>query len=182
MWADLNGCFSLSNSCPLKLASTEDGQCIGQKANWLVQLYLIWMQYKMLLDFSLSQHQYYPKDKSNPEYISLRPQASPNRCFSQFKQESLPKLCFSSNNKVLSRFVCQTRLHGEAKFVDLSTFFQISTIFWALLPLISAQDRYILPFYPGNYGIIGLSEKPRLTRHTNLEKKASHSWGSKLTL
>lgn len=81
MCADLNICFSSSNSCPLKLADTEHGQCTAQKANWWVQLYLIRMQYKMLLDFSLSQHKHYSKANSNPEYISLRPQASPNRCF-----------------------------------------------------------------------------------------------------
>lgn len=38
MWADPSGCCSFSNSCPLKLADTEHGQCIGQKQNWLVQL------------------------------------------------------------------------------------------------------------------------------------------------
>lgn len=70
------------------------------------------------------------------------------------------------------------RLLRELKVKDPSTrvllhFFQnLHRFFWHCYPPISGQDKHILLFlYRADYCTLGLSDKPRRTKHINLEKR-----------
>lgn len=92
----------------------------------ILKFYLIWMEWKRVLEFSLPEYNWQcvtQKNNSKPEHISLMPSASPNRCFCYFMQEPLSKLYFSSGTVVLSRFLNpqnQVRLIRELEVKDLS--------------------------------------------------------------